>query len=397
MKNEKDSMKTLKYITFLSVLSLLTAVFSSCREENDTNLEISLNRTQVSMTEHSLTLTVKAYPTTGRWTATVEQDGNWCVVTPSSGTAKSAQVTVSRNPNNTARTAKITVTFEKLSKTIYLTQNGPSAPGIEIPEIRDSTWFIQHNYYSLEFDTAQRTSIWIAYVFNNYFNQNNTTRPDPDPWQYDPKIPRQYQWAYPFTPTDPPNYRNFPTISGYDRGHLIASADRLFSRVANNETFYISNISPQVGRGFNQNIWADLEAKVRKWAAASDCDTLYVVTGVAINKKGTIYHVNGVPQVFGGADIIGTIPSRNNVTIGKWWYKALVKRKGNEFTGIAWWFENKYHSDATVTDYSNAIAIRLLEQRTGINFFPNLKYALPGSPNLEELVETTFDRTKWPL
>jgi endonuclease G len=361
---------------------------SSCRQENDTNLQISLNRTEVSGFEQSVNLTIRTYPTGGNWTATVEQNGNWCRVNPPDGTATSARITVSKNEGDIPRTAIITVTFGKISKTVSLTQNGPFS-GIEIPEIRDSNWFIQHNYFSLEFDTAQRSSIWVAYVFNNEFNQRNVTRTQPDPWAYDPKIPRQYQWAYPNS--------NIPSISGYDRGHQIASADRLFSREANIETFYISNISPQVGRGFNQHIWENLESRVRGWANATDCDTMYVVTGVAINKAGTIYHVNGEPKVFGGVDIIGKIANRNNVTVAKWWYKALVKRKGDEFTGIAWWFENRYHSSQTVTNYDNAMSIRELEHLTGINFFPKLKYALPGNPNLEEQVETTYDITKWPL
>jgi endonuclease G len=301
-----------------------------------------------------------------------------------------------QNSGNAARTAKITITAGKLSSSVDLTQSGPTS-GIEIPEVKNPNWVIHHQYYSLEFDTAQRTSIWIAYVFNNEYNQSNTSRPPQDPWQYDPLIPKQYQWAYPFSPSTPPDYRAFPTLPGYDRGHQIASADRLFNRLANDETFYISNISPQVGRGFNQHIWADLESKVRRWARAADCDTLYVVTGVAINRAGTIYHVNGIPQVFGGVEIIGTMPNRNNVTIGKWWYKALVKRKGDEFTGIAWWFENRYHSNFTVTNYDNAMSIRELEHLTGINFFPKLKTVLPGNPQLEEQVETTYDITKWPL
>jgi hypothetical protein len=123
-----------------------------------------------------------------------------------------------------------------------------------------------------------------------------------------------------------------------------------------------------------------------------------VVTGVAINRAGTIYHVNGVPQTFGGAEIIGRISNRNNVTIGRWWYKALVKRKGDDFTGIAWWFENRsYGIGSTVTNYNNAMSIRQLEHLTGINFFPKLKYVIHGNPQLEEQVETTFDISKWPL
>jgi hypothetical protein len=43
------------------------------------------------------------------------------------------------------------------------------------------------------------------------------------------------------------------------------------------------------------------------------------------------------------------------------------------------------------------MSIRDLEKIVKINFFPNLKRALPGNPNLEEEVETTFDTSKWPL
>ena len=395
-------MKHTKHTISIVILLLLTVVFSSCKHGDETNLQVSLNRTEVSRFEQSVNLTIRTFPTNNAWTVTVEQDGNWCVINPLSGTSSPAQIKVSQNPNDAPRTATITVTSGKHSETVSLTQKGPSfLSGIEIPEIRDTNWFIQHNYYSLEFDTAQRTSIWLAYVFNNAYNLTNTSRPSQDPWQYDPQIPKEYQWAYPFIPTNPPNYRNFPYFSGYDRGHQVASADRLHNRLANDETFYISNISPQIGRGFNQHIWADLEGKVRRWAKATDCDTLYVVTGVAINRAGTIYHVNGVPQVLqADVPIIGRISGRNNVTIAKYWYKALVKRKGDEFTGIAWWFENRYHSSETLTNsnYQSYVkTIRELEHLTGINFFPKLKTVLPGNPNLEEQVETTYDISKWPL
>jgi endonuclease G len=340
----------------------------------------------MSRFEQSLNLTIKTYPTNSRWTTTIEQDGNWVSIESSSGTATSTRVIVTKNETGKPRTATITVRFGKLSKTVSLTQGGPSS-GIEIPEIRDSNWFIEHNYFSLEFDTAQRTAVWLAFVFNSEFNQSGGQRTNA--WAYDPIIPRQYQWAHP-NPT-------VQTIPGYDRGHIIASADRLFSELANKETFYISNISPQ-NANFNQRIWENLEGRVRGWARASDCDTMYVVKGVAINKQGTIYHVNGEPQVFGGVNIIGTIPNRNNVTVAKWWYMALVKRKGNEFTGIAWWFENKNYGDEwVVTDYRYAMSIRDLEHLTGINFFPGLKYALPGNPNLEEQVENNVNYSKWPL
>jgi len=240
---------------------------------------------------------------------------------------------------------------------------------LELPKINDTNWFIQHDHYALEYDTAQRHSIWVAYVFHAYYNQKNVTRTNA--WAFDPIIPRQYQSLNTTSQTFP---------SGYDRGHLIASEDRVFSTKANRETFYFSNISPQVS-WFNQQIWANLEASVRTWGQAADCDTLYVVTGGAINS---------------GIETLGTLESHNGVTIPKYYFKAIVKRQGNTFDGIAFWLENKRHNSTKVT-HEYSMTIRELEQLTNINFFPNLEYVIPGKPNLEELVETTRDTAKWRL
>jgi endonuclease G len=241
---------------------------------------------------------------------------------------------------------------------------------IELPEVKNERWFIQHNHYAMEYDTAQRHSVWVAYVFHEDYNQKNVSRTDA--WAFDPIIPKEFQSLSSKSQTYP----------SYDRGHLIASEDRVFSDLANRETFYFSNMSPQLG-WFNQQIWKNLETAVRKWAKAADCDTLYVVTGGAINS---------------GVEIIGKLENRNNVTIPKYYYKALVKRKVNSngsdtFDGIAFWLENKRYESAKIT-HEYSMTIRELEQLTGINFFPNLKYVSSG---LEEKVETTRDVKKWAL
>lgn len=41
--------------------------------------------------------------------------------------------------------------------------------------------------------------------------------------------------------------------SGYDRGHMVPAADAKISQQAMDETFYLSNIAPQVGEGFNRH------------------------------------------------------------------------------------------------------------------------------------------------
>ncbi|CAA7267993.1 unnamed protein product [Cyclocybe aegerita] len=52
--------------------------------------------------------------------------------------------------------------------------------------------------------------------------------------------------------------------SGYDRGHMVPAADAKISQEAMDETFYLSNMAPQVGDGFNRHYWAYLEEWCRR-------------------------------------------------------------------------------------------------------------------------------------
>ncbi|KAK7750701.1 nuclease [Diatrype stigma] len=52
--------------------------------------------------------------------------------------------------------------------------------------------------------------------------------------------------------------------SGYDRGHQVPAADARWSQSAMDETFYLTNMCPQVGEGFNRDYWAHLEDFCRR-------------------------------------------------------------------------------------------------------------------------------------
>ncbi|KAK3296110.1 mitochondrial nuclease-like protein [Chaetomium fimeti] len=52
--------------------------------------------------------------------------------------------------------------------------------------------------------------------------------------------------------------------SGYDRGHQVPAADCKWSQGAMNDTFYLSNMCPQVGEGFNRDYWAHFEDFCRR-------------------------------------------------------------------------------------------------------------------------------------
>lgn len=52
--------------------------------------------------------------------------------------------------------------------------------------------------------------------------------------------------------------------SGYDRGHQAPAADAKFSQAAMDQTFFLSNMAPQVGEGFNRDYWAHFEDFCRR-------------------------------------------------------------------------------------------------------------------------------------
>ena len=66
--------------------------------------------------------------------------------------------------------------------------------------------------------------------------------------------------------------------SGYDRGHLVASANQNELNVQNSETFLLSNMSPQEP-DFNRKIWKKLEAVVRTLNDRADIYETYVICG----------------------------------------------------------------------------------------------------------------------
>jgi len=83
-------------------------------------------------------------------------------------------------------------------------------------------------------------------------------------------------------PKDPPHMRstlNDYKGSGFDRGHMVAAGDIKFSQKALDETFFLSNISPQVGVGFNRGYWERLERWCRGLVNKNEFSDVFVITG----------------------------------------------------------------------------------------------------------------------
>ena len=66
--------------------------------------------------------------------------------------------------------------------------------------------------------------------------------------------------------------------SGFDRGHLVSSANQREIEIQNSETFLLSNMAPQKPR-FNRGIWKKLEEAIRKLDSQKKVFETYVITG----------------------------------------------------------------------------------------------------------------------
>ena len=67
--------------------------------------------------------------------------------------------------------------------------------------------------------------------------------------------------------------------SGYDRGHLPPAGDMAWSKEAMSESFFLTNMSPQVP-ALNRGMWRILEEQIRTWALKEQ--ELYIITGTII-------------------------------------------------------------------------------------------------------------------
>lgn len=108
--------------------------------------------------------------------------------------------------------------------------------------------------------------------------------------------------------------------SGYDRGHQAPAADAKFNQVAMDETFYLTNMSPQVGQGFNRDYWAHFEDFCRR--LTKDYKSVRIITGpLYLPKK----DADGKYRV--SYEVIGNPPS---IAVPTHFFKLIVAEKSNK-------------------------------------------------------------------
>jgi endonuclease G len=78
--------------------------------------------------------------------------------------------------------------------------------------------------------------------------------------------------------TESPTKEDY-TGTGRDRGHQAPAADAKFSQKVMDDSFFMTNMSPQVGIGFNRGQWKYLEEAVRAWVVCGGREDIIVMTG----------------------------------------------------------------------------------------------------------------------
>lgn len=223
--------------------------------------------------------------------------------------------------------------------------------GLEIPSVTNPQAVIEHENYTLQYDERFEQADWVAYELTAEETEGTVKRSN-------------HFKEDPFVITGSAELSDYRK-SGYDRGHLAPAGDMKFSSTAMEESFYMSNMSPQVP-GFNRGIWKELEEQVREWAEENG--SLYVVTGPVLNK-------DNYPVI--GPDM---------VAVPEYYYKVLLDYREPGIKGIGFIIPNK-KCDDDVENY--AVTIDKVEEITGIDFFPKLPDAE------EERIESSLDLSLW--
>lgn len=334
-------------------------------------LEVSLKKGTVDSGRGEQFVNVKC---SGDWSLALvsEHDIDWARLSVSSGTGNKSNVKLSYdvNDNEDSRSLKIILDNGSRWTECSMVQTGSGQHPEDDPDmgqvggvdLKKTGWmelpamddpglgYYTHSFemkgkryrnYSFGWSQQDRVAIWVAYPLCKLYTNGDAGRTNA--WALDPLLGEDS--AAPFG-----GY-----AGDYARGHQLPSADRQCCYEANAQTFYGTNITPQLN-AHNERIWADLEGKVRGYANTSD--TTYVVTGVIVSSSSKKENdSNG-----------------NSVTIPDAYFKAVLKYSKSSTLGAwnaaAFYLEHRSYSESLGSQHS--MSIDELEEITGIDFFVNL-------------------------
>ena len=244
------------------------------------------------------------------WHAEVTEGTEWCSFSSKDYniTTKSGQIAdglnvlyvyYKTNSGKTQRRAQLTLRFaENAQKTFDLVQLAESQENLpafnswaELPTKVENTnyQYVTHygllnnqtiRNYSICFDKTKKAALWVAYPIHDAYLRKNVERTNR--WAFDPIVPQSFQ----------ANCVEHSYKGSYDRGHQIASADRVCTDEMNAQTFYMSNMNVPVPTNYFKVLLRTKSGSTNK--KVQDCSPNELISiGFWVEQKG---YGNSIPK-----------------------------------------------------------------------------------------------------
>jgi endonuclease G, mitochondrial len=222
------------------------------------------------------------------------------------------------------------------------------------------------NAYTLSYNKNKGTANWVSWHLSTAWKGETARQNDFRP---DPSLPNNWYEVNPRDYTD----------TGFDRGHLCPSDDRDGGLEDNQETFFMTNMTPQAPDQ-NRGIWKILEEYGR--ILTQQGNEVYIIAGT-IGEGGT--GANGFAR---------TIGKNNNITVPASLWKIIVVlpigqndvQRINENTRIIAVNIPNQNSVGADSWKKYRVSVDELESLTGFDFLSNV------SADIQAVIESRVDK-----
>ncbi|MCB0768831.1 MAG: DNA/RNA non-specific endonuclease [Flavobacteriales bacterium] len=224
-----------------------------------------------------------------------------------------------------------------------------------LPKLEPGEELIVHPGHMLVYSEEHEQPKWTVHIAATDLTEGNLARIDsflPDPLVTTGTAVTADYW-----------------YSGYDRGHMVPSADMRWNLEALQATYLYSNIAPQVA-DLNRGAWAELEDWGRRYVNFSG-HRLFVVTG---------------PVLKDGLPTMQKADRKNEVSIPEQFFKVFADLDSDQPKAIAFLMHNAKQEYPPI---SYAVPVDSVEKLTGYDFFSALEDAM------EDRIEAMREPNDW--
>lgn len=226
----------------------------------------------------------------------------------------------------------------------------PSALEYVVTDPRVDEYMVEYDGMTVSFNPVKHVPNWVSWELTG--DEAVGTAPRYDKFAVDPDVPGC---------ATPDDYK----YSGYDRGHMAPAGDMKWSDRAMRQSFYMTNICPQLN-SLNAGAWMRLEEKCRQRAVADSA--IIIVAGPILTDELT--------ETIGATGVV--VPRR--------FFKVVLSPYTDPPMGIGF-IMNNGRVDGGLQ--KSAVSIDEVERITGHDFFSTLP------DEVENRVESECNFNKW--